>query len=36
MGLKVWTSSKQPTGKTAFCYFLPTDTAKIAIEIRFR
>lgn len=35
-GFKIWTASKRPDGKTAFVYFLPTETAKIAIEIRMR
>jgi methylmalonyl-CoA/ethylmalonyl-CoA epimerase len=33
-GLQIWTSAKRADGKTAFVYFLPTYTAKIAIEIR--
>jgi methylmalonyl-CoA/ethylmalonyl-CoA epimerase len=35
-GFKIWTSSKRADGKTTFVYFLPTATAKIAIEIRMR
>ncbi len=32
-GLKIWTSSKQEN-KPAFVYFLPTEVAGIAVEIR--
>jgi methylmalonyl-CoA/ethylmalonyl-CoA epimerase len=34
-GMKVWTSSKAPDGKsTRFCYFYPTEVGKMAIELR--
>jgi methylmalonyl-CoA/ethylmalonyl-CoA epimerase len=32
--LKVWTSARRADGKTAFCYFVPTEIGKLAVELR--